>query len=192
MKRVTLMFALIAVTFLACNNAGDKPNGQGKTTDTTALRPVVTNSRGKAESSIKDVLNGYLDIKNALANDNSEDAAKGGQKVLDAIGKTDQSSFTEKQKKDYLDVADDIKENAEHINKSSGKIAHQREHFDMLSQDIYKLAKAFNTGEKLYQDFCPMYNDSKGAAWISETKEIKNPYLGKEMSECGEVKEEIK
>ena len=37
-----------------------------------------------------------------------------------------------------------------------------------------------------------MANDKKGAFWISESKEIKNPYLGKKMPTCGEVKEEIK
>jgi hypothetical protein len=37
-----------------------------------------------------------------------------------------------------------------------------------------------------------MYNNNKGADWISEKKEISNPYLGKEMPTCGTVKEELK
>jgi hypothetical protein len=37
-----------------------------------------------------------------------------------------------------------------------------------------------------------MYNDGKGANWLSETKEIANPYLGKSMPTCGSVKEELK
>ena len=44
----------------------------------------------------------------------------------------------------------------------------------------------------IYKDFCPMYNDNKGAIWLSESKEIKNPYFGKSMSTCGTVKEELK
>jgi hypothetical protein len=28
--------------------------------------------------------------------------------------------------------------------------------------------------------------------WLSETKEIKNPYLGQKMPDCGTVEEEIK
>jgi hypothetical protein len=62
----------------------------------------------------------------------------------------------------------------------------------MLSQDMYDLVKSFDGTQTLYKDFCPMANDNKGAFWISEIKEIKNPYLGKKMSTCGEVKEEIK
>ena len=63
----------------------------------------------------------------------------------------------------------------------------------MLSKDIADLIKTFgNGGQTLYKDFCPMANDGKGAIWISEIKAIKNPYLGKKMTTCGSVKEEIK
>jgi hypothetical protein len=37
-----------------------------------------------------------------------------------------------------------------------------------------------------------MYNNGKGASWLSETKEVKNPYMGKSMPTCGTLKEEIK
>ena len=47
------------------------------------------------------------------------------------------------------------------------------------------------TGQKLYYDNCPMYNKGKGGNWISETKEIQNPYYGKSMRDCGSVKEEL-
>ncbi len=108
------------------------------------------------------------------------------------MAKLDKSSLSAAQAKAYNAVADDLKENAEHINENSGKIDHQREHFEMLSQDMYDLVKSFDKTQTLYKDFCPMANDKKGAFWISETKEIKNPYLGKKMPTCGEVKEEIK
>jgi hypothetical protein len=62
----------------------------------------------------------------------------------------------------------------------------------MLSQDMIALVKAAGNSKTLYKDFCPMYNNKKGAFWLSETKEIRNPYYGKEMPRCGEVKEEIK
>ena len=62
----------------------------------------------------------------------------------------------------------------------------------MLSKDVYDLVKTFGAGKPLYQDFCPMYNDKKGATWLSETKEIKNPYLEQKMPTYGTVKEVIK
>lgn len=86
----------------------------------------------------------------------------------------------------------DAREHAEHISKNSGNIAHQREHFVILSKDIYDLVKTFGAGQVLYKDFDPMANNGKGASWLSETKEIKNPYMGKAMLNTGTVKEEIK
>jgi hypothetical protein len=47
------------------------------------------------------------------------------------------------------------------------------------------------TSQKLYQAYCPMYNNNKGAQWLSVTKEIKNPYYGSKMMDCGEVQREI-
>ena len=58
----------------------------------------------------------------------------------------------------------------------------------MLSNSINDLIITFGSKQKLYQDFCPMANDCKGAIWISEVKEIKNPYYGAEMLSCGSLK----
>ena len=127
-----------------------------------------------------------------MSNDNGQDAANGGKAITAALQKFDTSALTASQKKVYGDVQDDIKEHAEHIGMNAEKIAHQREHFEMLSKDIYDLVKAFPAEQTLYKDYCPMYNNGKGATWISETKEINNPYLGKKMPTCGELKEEIK
>jgi hypothetical protein len=61
----------------------------------------------------------------------------------------------------------------------------------MLSKDMYDLVKKFAAGERIYANYCPMYNDDKGAIWLSETEEIKNPYYGSVMLTCGKVTETI-
>jgi hypothetical protein len=201
MKTIVISMAIAAVLFSACNSGNNESTGnqisskdtvQGKpqTDTTTATTSPVANT--KATVSIKEIVGHYLELKNALANDNGKEAATHGKAVVVAIGNIDKSSLTAQQKKVYDDAADDAKEMAEHIGSNGDKIEHQREHFDMLSKDMYDMVKAFGAGQTLYQDFCPMYNDKKGATWLSETKEIKNPYLGKKMTTCGSVKEEIK
>ena len=76
--------------------------------------------------------------------------------------------MTESQQKAFSDIGDDSKEHAEHIGAGSGDIKHQREHFQLLSKDIYDLVKAFGTTQTLYKDYCPMVK----AIWLSETKPI--------------------
>jgi hypothetical protein len=112
--------------------------------------------------------------------------------MAEAMAKIDKSLFTAEQKKTYDGVEDDLKEHAEHIGENARNIKHQREHFAMMSEDVYDLVKAFGGGQALYHDHCPMASDNKGAMWLSETKEIKNPYFGGKMNECVTVPEVIK
>lgn len=176
---------LIATIFAACNNNSSKAGSDSVTArqDTPAVTATQTTSP------VKDILAGYLQLKNALANDNGNDAATAGNAMVNAFQKFDKSALTAAQKKTYEAIEDDAREHAEHIGKNASNVPHQREHFDMLSKDMYELVKTFGGGQALYQDYCPMFNDGKGATWLSEVKEIKNPYLGKKMPTCGSVKE---
>lgn len=193
MKIIFFGMAIAAVSFTACNsnNTTSKTNEQNSN-DAASQTKMQTATETNKPASINEIVAAYLQIKNGLSNDNGNNAATGGKAFVEALGKIDKSSMSATQKKSFEDIADDAKEMAEHIGANAGDIAHQREHFEMLSKDMYDLVKEFGGGQTLYKDFCPMYNNGKGAAWLSETKEIKNPYLGKKMTTCGSVKEEIK
>jgi hypothetical protein len=139
--------------------------------------------------SINEIVSDYLKLKNALTKDDTKGAANAGKALYATFNKVNSNTIIDaKLKKEYIDIADDAKEHAEHIKDNSGKLEHQREHFAMLSKDINDLIKTFGSDQKLYQDYCPMYDDGKGAIWISETKDIKNPYYGSQMLTCGSMK----
>ncbi len=184
------MIAVAAISLAACNSN----NNQSKETKATTTDSTQMEAQADLNSNnpVNDVVSSYLQLKNALANDNSKDAAAAGAEVQKAIEKADDASFSADQKKVFADVKDDAIEHAEHIAANVNNIAHQREHFETLSKDLYDMVKVFGTGQTLYQTHCPMYNNNKGANWLSETKEIKNPYFGSKMPTCGEVKEELK
>ncbi|MDP4222018.1 MAG: DUF3347 domain-containing protein [Bacteroidota bacterium] len=172
MKRIIiLMIAIAAVQVAADASFGPVPQHTGTT---------------------KEITNAYLKLKNALVKDNSSEAAEMGKAVETALKSFDNTHLNIEQKKLFDDVKSDALENAEHIGESSGNIVHQREHFELLSKDIYDLVKKVGSGQLLYWVLCPTYNSGKGAYWISEVKEIQNPYLGKSMPTCGTIKEEIK
>ena len=202
MKSIIISLAITAITFTACNSSTDKATeNKSSGTDTAQTKPQTDNATAtpppvaetKAIISIKEIVTAYLQLKNAFTNDNSNDAAAAGTSLETAFKTFDKTALSADQKKAFEDVEDDAREHAEHIGKNGGNIAHQREHFVMLSKDMEDLIKTFgNGGQILYKDFCPMANDGKGAIWISEVKQIKNPYLGGKMPTCGTMKEEIK
>ena len=146
----------------------------------------ATTQKNAATSAIID---SYLQIKNALVNDNKDDAAKGGNMMLTAFSNFDMSKLAETQHKEYMEILEDAKEQAEHIIKSP--IDHQREHFENLSIDINDLIALLGTDKTLYQSKCPMAGEGKGAIWLSEYKEIKNPFFGSKMIKCGSVQKQI-
>lgn len=209
MKKTLISIVVIsAILLAACNSGKDKSaedhdmsQMKGDTMqqgsmqsekDIAVVTSTFTNVDANAASSMKKIVDHYLHLKNALINDNGSEAATASKEMEQVLTKADKSLFTAEQKKVYDDIEDDLKEHAEHIGSNGNKIEHQREHFSMMSEDVYDLVKAFGGGQTLYHDHCPMANDSKGAMWLSEMKEVKNPYFGGKMNECVKVEEVIK
>lgn len=135
------------------------------------------------------IIDAYILIKNGLVADSKNDAANGGKALLIAFSNFDMSKLSGETNKEYMEIYENAKEQAEHIVKSP--IDHQREHFEILSTDIIDLIALIGTEKTLYKDFCPMANNNKGAYWLSEVKEIKNPYFGAKMMKCGTIKKQI-
>lgn len=206
-QKFTSVLAISAILFVACNNSGTKNVQEGHemnkdsvqhvtTADNKEIKEVTvtyTNVDLKAAASLKEMVDHYLHIKNALTNDNAGEAANGAKAMRKALNKLDKSLFTAAQKAVYDQEEGELKEHTEHIGKNGDNIKHQRSHFSMMSEVMYNLVKAFGGGQALYHDHCPMYNEDKGGAmWLSETVEVKNPYFGAEMLKCGTVEEVIK
>lgn len=171
------------------------PEAAHATTEENAEVKVVkasfTNVDAAVANQIKSITDNYLQIKNSLTNGKAAEAGEAANKMLAAMKGLDKSLLSADQKKVYDQQEGNLKTSAEHITKSTGDIEHQREMFSTLSESLYTVVKAFGGGKTLYHDHCPMAKDGKGAMWLSETKEIKNPYFGDKMMECGSVEEEI-
>ena len=68
----------------------------------------------------------------------------------------------------------------------------QRKAFTALSNEMAELVKGNKLSEgQVYLTYCPMANSNKGGAWLSNDKEVRNPYFGDRMLKCGSVKETI-
>mgnify|MGYP001155039437 FL=1 len=198
MKNFLFGLAIVATTLAACNSTSNKSSESQNRTNSEQSNSQTDNPKTSSASdvmdtfSIKEIISQYLQIKNSLANDNGKDAASAGKAFVESIGKMDKSSLTAEKMKLWDDISTDAREMAEHIGENPDKLEHQREHFVILSKDMYDLVKTFGSGQVLYKVFDSMSNDGKGAFWLSETKEIKNPYMGKAMLSSGSIQEEIK
>ena len=141
------------------------------------------NQDAKAEAILKD----YFNLKDALVGDDNDKAKELGATLASTLGSFDASSYSDSEQQDLKDIMEDAIEHAEHISESD--IAHQREHFKVLSKDVIDMVAITGTEMKLYEQFCPMYDG--GTAWLSTKEEVRNPYYGSKMLTCGEVQREI-
>ena len=156
------------------------------------VKASFTNVDAAVASQISSITDNYLQIKNALTNGKAAEAGDAANKMQAAMKTLDKSLLSADQKKAYDQQEESLKTNAALISKNTGNLEQQREQFAALSESLYALVKGFGGGKTLYHDHCPMAKDGKGAMWLSETKEIKNPYFGDKMMECGEVNEIIR
>ena len=136
-----------------------------------------------SQSALSSLLPLYLDLKNALVNDDATDASKKATALFNAINNVDTKSLSAKDQDIFSSLKAKLSYDARHISEVD-KIDHQREHFASLSLNMYTLAKAVKLStQPIYEEYCPM----KKAYWLSAESEIKNPYFGNQMLTCGNV-----
>ncbi|MGL2965921.1 DUF3347 domain-containing protein [Flavobacterium sp. XGLA_31] len=154
---------------------------------------ILKNAYGTAITqtrfSTNEVVSSYLKIKNALVKSDSNTASESGEALIKSLNEINTNEVSAIQKTLLTKITDEAKKQAKTISTSKGKLDKQRKAFQELSKNINELVSTFGTSQKLYLDFCPMYEG--GSIWLSETKEIKNPYYGAQMLVCGKLKETI-
>jgi len=145
-------------------------------------------SKDKAQND-DDVFGAYVGLKNALVDGNAEKAKERAGNVKKQIASVKADKMTPDEIKDWNAQAAKLNADLDQI-QGSTDLKGQRAAFSHLSDDLLVNIKKYGLAKRtVYHDFCPMYNN--GANWLSETKEIKNPYYGKDMMECGVDSEEI-
>ena len=66
-------------------------------------------------------------------------------------------------------------------------IEKQREFFVGLTDEVFKSISNNVVEGQFFQQMCPMAFNGKGAVWLSNSNEIRNPYFGDVMLACGVV-----
>jgi len=146
---------------------------------------------GKAKEALQPLFTNYFVMKDALVNDNFEKAKEAGEMLKTTLGKIDMSLFEGDVHSDWMQQSSTIETALEHINHLND-IKSIRDQFKNISSSIVAIAESFDpVSYSLFIQHCPMVDSNKGAYWLSQEKEIRNPYFGESMLTCGEVTKEI-
>ena len=210
MSKLKLVFGVVAIAFVAltavsCKDAKTDKNDSTEhhsemNADGDHSKMNHDNSDGHHDGDKKEmamngngtsqvVLNDYFNLKDALVADDNAKAKNLGGTLAKSLKAFDTSKYSDDKQSELKDIIEDATEHAEHISESD--IAHQREHFKVLSKDMVDMVEITGTSMTIYQQYCPMYDNNKGGAWLSMKKEIRNTYFGDKMLKCGKVQREI-
>ncbi len=143
-------------------------------------------------SNLEKLFHIYFDLKNSLADDAPEEARNHGQKLKEQLTTIGIHSLEGEHHMFWMDRYEEMEESVEKLVDASDK-EEMRVHFEPLSEAFIETARTLGAiGQTWYVSFCPMYDDDRGAYWLSEFEEIKNPYFGDMMLRCGEVRETLR
>ena len=188
---------LFAGIMCSCGGESEKTSTETASSSEKTSAPVINNA---TQASLSSVLDAYFELKNALVEADTLAASNASLKLAaltDSIsteGITDSSLINTIQ-----NLSGTISSEAIALPQEAN-ITDKRRSFAMIGENLYPLLQAVKyQGGTLYQQMCPMaFNETEAAYWISNSREVINPYLGKKhpkyaagMLHCGEVKDSI-
>ena len=179
-------FIIIASLFAlaSCEDNGGKNNvPEGAPLTTQGNNSDIVNY------GIGGIVNEYYAIKDAFVLENDaiiNQHALAMQKGIDTLDlKSVQGTNLDKDKNTQLitEIVAALK-----ILLNEKEIDAKRKPFQTISDKLYDLIKSVRFDKQIiYLEHCPMAFNQTGANWLSNTPDIKNPYIPKKMIDCGEV-----
>lgn len=151
---------------------------------------VATASLTATAQTTAPALMAYYRVKDALVATDAAKAKTEATALVSALNKIDAAKLSAGDKKTLATAT----AKALAITKT-GDVETQREAFESLSVGMISLTKSTKSvkggSAPAYVQFCPMAAEGRGASWLSDKREVRNPYYGDKMLKCGSVKEEI-
>ena len=165
---------------------------ENKIVETSSIQNHPTTSKKEQElNPLKVVFDNYFSLKDALVKSDQKSASLIAKELLSTINKVNMTKLTTEEHAVWMKVMSSLKLTTDKI-ATATSVEKQRNAFMNLSANFHDLIKVSKQDISIYYQHCPMYNDGKGANWLSKETEIKNPYYGSQMLSCGNTVEAIK
>ncbi|MCJ7525755.1 MAG: efflux RND transporter periplasmic adaptor subunit [Candidatus Aminicenantes bacterium] len=130
------------------------------------------------------VAQAYFSIQDALSRDALENAQKAAANLLNEMAVADMKLLKGEAHMDWMKLEAGIKTSTQDL-KSAKDIEGARTSFDKLTEPVTTAITEFGGGKTaVYRFHCPMAFDNKGAYWLQDHRQTRNPYFGASMLTC--------
>ena len=155
--------------------------------------PLTVGANDSLTGNIGGMLQAYYNMKDAFIKSDTTLVNKEARVFTDKIMKIETNDI--KGDAAIVELAGQLKQTlaAETTHLVAAKeLEAKRKVFQVVSDQLFDFLRSIGyQGSKVYQQFCPMAFDNNGAAWLSNSTEIVNPYFGSKMLHCGDVRDSI-
>lgn len=152
---------------------------------------MFSTSHAQTQNTLQQVFENYFSLKDALVAGDFAQSQNFSKELMTNLAKVNTSEMNKDQASAWKKSQGQIQSLVKNTTKAKD-IDALRKDFIKLSENMYALSKTFKYSSTMYLQRCPMYNNGKGATWLSKESNIKNPYYGSQMLTCGKVLETIK
>lgn len=136
------------------------------------------------------VLTRYFALKDALAESDPEQSAEKAEElsnftsiVMDEVLEAEDQGL-------WIGISRIIQTETDNLIAETD-VDEQRIYFERISNAMIQMVESFNpVAYTVYHNRCPMAGDGS-ADWLSREEEIRNPYHGDRMMNCGEIVREL-
>lgn len=164
-------------------------HSQGGQTADHASSSASTKSADE-KTAFAQLANSYFALKDALVKTDAVTAAAQAEAFQAAIKAVDMNKLSHDEHTVWMKVMNKLATDATGITKNKD-VAKQRVAFASLSNALYELLKVSKLDGPIYYQHCPMFNEGKGAHWLSKENAVKNPFFGAQMISCGSTVETL-
>ncbi|MGB6066800.1 MAG: efflux RND transporter periplasmic adaptor subunit [Desulfomonilaceae bacterium] len=180
----------------AAPNAANASNPSKEDADEEVIQKLQAPE--KFVCALTPVIQEYLNLKESLVSEKSEEAAVHAKKLAGLVKELSAQGLNDKCGKTWKKLSMSMLTNLKQI-ADTQDIGSMRKGFDPLSEAFAKVVMGFRHTMKnpLFLYHCPMAFDNEGAYWVESSKNARNPYFGKtpykgqQMLKCGEMVEKI-
>ncbi|NIM13466.1 MAG: DUF3347 domain-containing protein [Candidatus Aminicenantes bacterium] len=136
------------------------------------------------QETIDGMADAYFAVHQALSSDNLGGAQKSAADLQKKLALVDMNLLKGNAHMIWMNLEKKIKENSQKLKKAKD-IEAARVHLEVLTEPLATAIKLFGSRKTtVYRFHCPMAFDNKGAYWLQNSSETRNPYFGSSMLTC--------
>lgn len=184
MIRLFLMILFLSFSLTNCGPSDREQAQQEQRAE--QLQSQMIQTTPEFDYKLTEILNAYFDLKDAFVESDADQSKEISQSLISISEGVNTSGLNQPSEEIWASLKDSIEEQSNQIYMQDN-VVDQRYHFESLSEAMITLVETYQPVDyEIYHHSCPMVRDGS-ADWLSREEQIKNPYHGESMINCGET-----